>query len=818
VPEAHERAAPLVTALVVLGALAWIAACWLPLGWTEKELAAAASRVWDLRREVVEHGALAWWTPWFMGGSPYALQHAQGLPLLAWLGLALGGVDLAVAGKTVALLAIAASAVTMYACARALLGSSWAAAVAAVAYALHPQQAFRAGGDEHVGLSVAFALVPLVWLTWTRATASGSVRSAFLAALALTALLWTSSRHVLVIGLLLGIATLARAIAAGRTATRPALRGTALTFAFGAALGAFCIVPAVEESRHARFFAGEDVSEWQRQLAFRGLLGIVDRDGILTAPAMAAAEPVAVADPAERAARERLALLKFESGAKYAGIVLLALAAGALLLGRRRADPTLLGTLAVAFVLCVATAAGLDALATAHLTTVRALFEVAGVPAGTRLTAVALPLLAVAALAGAAVRGRREVAVLGLALALAVLAWVPLFRLLAALPFADGVRAPFVFYDIPATFVLCLLAGFFVTDVVEAGRWRARTPAIALALIALVLVDHAPAARAFAEKPGAARATSDVEAAYGALRDVEPAWGKTYYVSTRNQHLLGPLHGGKPQVFEAWTKWMSPIGTGLLNERSWTSPHANRAYLDLAGARWIVFDKGDATMMASRLAREMLDFYRGWFRVHVENESVVVLDNATAWPWLSMHRRAALFLGDVRRSPDVALALAARRVPMVHLDADATVPPIEVAGGVYVDRDAEPRLAELPALRAQAIPLAGERVRLPEPGAPIEPAAARDVRRGNGDIRLRVDMAEPGLLVVAESFHPHWRATLDGKPADLWRVSAGLMGVAVGAGTHDVHLHFRVPAAYWVAGLVSLVTLVGGLASTRRRT
>ena len=45
-------------------------------------------------------------------------------------------------------------------------------------------------------------------------------------------------------------------------------------------------------------------------------------------------------------------------------------------------------------------------------------------------------------------------------------------------------------------------------------------------------------------------------------------------------------------------------------------------------------------------------------RIAVENESVVVLDNATAWPWLSTHRRAALFLGDVRRSPDVALALA----------------------------------------------------------------------------------------------------------------------------------------------------------------
>src|SRR6185369_16023672 len=114
-------------------------------------------------------------------------------------------------------------------------------------------------------------------------------------------------------------------------------------------------------------------------------------------------------------------------------------------------------------------------------------------------------------------------------------------------------------------------------------------------------------------------------------------------VSTRNQHLLGPIYGGKPQVYEAWTKWMSPLGTGLLNERSWSSPQANRACLDLSGARWVVFDKGDTTMMASNLAREMLGFYRAWFPLRLENESLVVLDNATTWTWLSTHRRAALF-------------------------------------------------------------------------------------------------------------------------------------------------------------------------------
>lgn len=813
----QERTARLVTALVVLACGAWIAWHWLPRGWTEKELAAGASRVWDIRRELLEHGTLPWWTPWFMSGSSYALQHAQGLPLVAWLGLSLG-LSLDVAGRMVALLAIGASAVTMFACARRLLGSPWAAALAAVAYAMHPQQAFRAGGDEHVGLSVVFALVPLAWLTWTRATETGTLRGALPCALVLAALLWTSTKHVLVMGLLLGLGTLARGWPVGRSALRPALRGSLLVLLLGAGLGAFCIVPALEESQHARLFVGEDVTEWQRQLSFRSVLGLVDRDGVLTRPAIAASHPIAVPDAAERAARERLSLLKFESGTKYAGIVLLGLAAGAVLLGRRRADRVLLGTLAVVFLACVAAATGFDGVVTAHWATLRALDTVPGVPTSSRVAAVAIPLGALACLLALAYRWRRlRTGGVLVVVGLVALLLVPLFRGIAILPFFSGIRAPFVFYDIPATFALCLMAAFFVTDVIEAGRWRTRAPVIVPALIALVLIDHAPAARVMTAPPPAPRTMANVQAAYGLIRAADPEWTKTYYISTRNQHLLGPIYSGKPQVYEAWTKWMSPLGIGLLNDRSWNTPDANRAYLDVIGARWVVFDKGDAELMASPLARQMLDFYRRWFVVRAENDDLVVFHNSTAWPWVSVHPRAALFLGDVRSSPDLALALAARRLPLAHLDTAAAERTFDVAGGVYVDRDGEQRIDELPALRGLAIPLRGQSVRLPEPETAVRPADVRSLQRRNGTIDLTIHMAEPGLAVVAESYHPHWRATVDERPAKVSRISCGLMGLELGAGAHVVHMHFDLPAVYPIAGLTSLATLFAGLILARRQ-
>jgi hypothetical protein len=803
-----ERAARLFTAVVVAACGACVAWTWLPAPWTEKELAAAASRVWDVRRELAEHGTVPWWTPWFMGGTPYTLLWAQGLPLAAWLGLSFG-LPLAAAGKAVALLAVGASAIAMYACARRLLGSPWAAALAAVAYALHPQQAFRAGGDEHVGLSVAFALVPLAWLGWTRATQAGTLAAAFRCALALAALLWTSGKHAAVLVGLLALATAIQVWAGGWPAVRPAVRGAALVLALTAGLGAFSLVPAAEESRHARLFAGEDVAEWRRQLSFRSLLGPIDRDGALTRGAIAAAPPLAVPDAAERAARQRLALLKFESGAKYAGGVLLALAAAAGLGARRRAAGALFPAVAAAFGAALALAT-VEGVAPAHLRTLHALFAVPGVPPGTRAAAVAVPLL-VAAFAGALAWRRRFAA----AAAVVAFAVVPLFPAAAALPGMGALRAPFVFWDIPATFCLCLLAACFVTDVVAAGPWRARTPGVVAALAALVLADHAPAARVMAPRPDAARTAANVEAAYRAV-GAERAPGKTYYVSTRNQHLLGPLASGRPQAYEAWTKWTSPLGAGLLNDRSWYAAAANRAYLDLVGARWIVFDKGDAELMASGLARQMLAFYRGWFAVRLENDDVVLFENPTAWPWLSLHTRAPLFLGDVRRSPDVALAVAARRLPLVHQEAGAPDVPEARAfavAGVYVDSDAEARLAALPALRPLAVPLRGGSVPLPEPADAVRALEARRLRRRNGAVELAVDLPERGLVVVGENYHPHWRATVDGRVARVERVSTSLLGLELPAGPHDLRLEFRTPPAYALAGLTSLLVLAGGLAA-----
>src|SRR5262245_63940301 len=76
---------PAATWILVVAALAyctWLGWHWLPLDYSSKEMAGFVSRLWDVRRELVEHHSLPWWTPYYLSGSSYGLLYSQGLFLV----------------------------------------------------------------------------------------------------------------------------------------------------------------------------------------------------------------------------------------------------------------------------------------------------------------------------------------------------------------------------------------------------------------------------------------------------------------------------------------------------------------------------------------------------------------------------------------------------------------------------------------------------------------------------------------------------------------------------------------------------------------
>ena len=87
------------------------------------------------------------------------------------------------------------------------------------------------------------------------------------------------------------------------------------------------------------------------------------------------------------------------------------------------------------------------------------------------------------------------------------------------------------------------------------------------------------------------------------------------------------MYGGKPQVYEAFYNWMCPLGTGLLNQQAFSSWDNHRAFLNLLGARYVVFDKTDPGNAIAANAANACATTDKTFPVALENEDFAVFRN-----------------------------------------------------------------------------------------------------------------------------------------------------------------------------------------------
>jgi uncharacterized membrane protein YfhO len=81
-------------------------------------------------------------------------------------------------------------------------------------------------------------------------------------------------------------------------------------------------------------------------------------------------------------------------------------------------------------------------------------------------------------------------------------------------------------------------------------------------------------------------------------------------------------------------------------------------------------------------------------------------------------------------------------------------------------------------------------------------------------VRVRVPPGPGGWLVLADAYSPHWRATVDGRPARVRPTNFVAMGVGLGPGPHVVT--FRLDRhSFWlgavISGLALLVVVLLGL-------
>ena len=74
----------------------------------------------------------------------------------------------------------------------------------------------------------------------------------------------------------------------------------------------------------------------------------------------------------------------------------------------------------------------------------------------------------------------------------------------------------------------------------------------------------------------------------------------------------------------------------------------------------------------------------------------------------------------------------------------------------------------------------------------------------NAQVTIQADAAQRGLLVLGDQYYPGWQATVDGRPAAIWRVNAIFRGVMLGPGRHTVAFAYR-PDSLRFGGWISIL-------------
>ena len=75
-------------------------------------------------------------------------------------------------------------------------------------------------------------------------------------------------------------------------------------------------------------------------------------------------------------------------------------------------------------------------------------------------------------------------------------------------------------------------------------------------------------------------------------------------------------------------------------------------------------------------------------------------------------------------------------------------------------------------------------------------------------VELKVSLDSPGLVILADTYYPGWRLTIDGNATPILRANRMMRGAVVPAGLHTLVYTYE-PKSFLLGGVLSLAGLVG---------
>jgi hypothetical protein len=107
-----------------------------------------------------------------------------------------------------------------------------------------------------------------------------------------------------------------------------------------------------------------------------------------------------------------------------------------------------------------------------------------------------------------------------------------------------------------------------------------------------------------------------------------------------------------------------------------------------------------------------------------------------------------------------------------------------------------------------------------EPVPQLESCAGDEVGIGSyapNRVRIQANMRCRGLVILADTYFPGWQASVDGRPAKIHAVYAGLRGVVVEAGRHEIEYRYRPMSVFAGAALMLVGLLLASVLPRRVR-
>jgi hypothetical protein len=362
-------------------------------------------------------------------------------------------------------------------------------------------------------------------------------------------------------------------------------------------------------------------------------------------------------------------------------------------------------------------------------------------------------------------------------------------------------RALLVWFICPA-----LLAGATVGNLQKFGTWGL---AAALGLVALVLLDLRLAWTI---------QLASAHQAIGAyqLQQVDMA---EYYAPTRAAQFLRSAASGSQARFIGYAQHV--FGGPFPYTLRWTDPKTAALGVDnratIAGLNDI---QGYNPIHLARL-EPFMRALNGHPQEYHQND---VLETGLESPLLDLLGVRYLVM-PVTPAPDQVEPRLSRDLPVVYADTDVKVLENEHAlprawiVHQAVQMDSEQALAQIAAgtidprrtVVLEDVPPAVDE-------APFESDEATIAEYSPATVRVDVETATPGMLVLSDIIYPAWHARLDGVPARIYVADYALRGIAVPPGKHTIEFQYvsaALPVGAAITGLTLLVLVCAGVGLRR---